>query len=371
MKNHIPSLNGLRTISILMVVGSHFSTHHFFLNNKLVKYFGYIFFNGPLGVSVFFVISGFLITTLLINEKENYGSISLKNFYARRTIRIFPAYYFLLFVYGICQMLGYLHFSTTEWLVNITYTKQFFPSSSYETSHLWSLSVEEFFYLLWPIIFIKSGKFTVKIILVLIVLTIVTRIVHYKYPIPEFSNSIFSTGDALLIGCLFAIKYDDIVNYIYRVKKLGIILFILLLFSVLTFSYLFYLITNGHMSSTKSYLVEHILMPFCNGLLGNIGLFTNLLIGLIVIYSINIKSIWYTFLNLPFMEYIGKLSYSIYLWQQLFTGDRSSLHKLPILLLVLFIFSAACFSYYVIEQPFLRFKARFNTFNKSKLNVVT
>jgi len=131
---------------------------------------------------------------------------------------------------------------------------------------------------------------------------------------------------------------------------------------LLTFSYLYHLITNGYKSSTNVYLFEHILMPFCYGFLGNIGLFTNLIIGLVIVYSINVKSIWHTFLNLPFMEYIGKLSYSIYLWQQLFTGDNSSLHKLPILLLLLFIFASACFSYYVIEQPFLRFKARFNTF---------
>jgi len=102
-KNHIPSLNGLRAISILMVVASHLYRHNFLPDNVLVRSIRLWFFNGALGVNVFFIISGFLITGLLIGEKENYGKISLKKFYLRRTIRIFPAYYFLLIVYSALQ----------------------------------------------------------------------------------------------------------------------------------------------------------------------------------------------------------------------------------------------------------------------------
>jgi peptidoglycan/LPS O-acetylase OafA/YrhL len=358
MKKHILSLNGLRTISILMVIGAHLLHHHYFTdsNNKALKYFGFIFFNGQLGVNIFFVISGFLITTLLIYEKENTGDISLKNFYARRSIRIFPAYYFLLLVYFILQLVGYLNFDAREWLANLTYTKQFFPSGDDVAGHLWSLSVEEVFYLIWPLLFIITGKHAVKVILLLIVFITVGRVFEYNTVSPFLTNTIFSTGDALSIGCLFAIWRERIVAWVIKTKKWNFIVFPAIILFIFAFNYLYHLtqVPNRLQNTT---LLNHILLPASYALIGDMGILTNILIGIIIIISINLKNTWRGFLNLPFMEHIGKLSYSIYLWQQLF----SFMHKLPLLPLLLCIYLAACFSYYVIEKPFLRLKARFNT----------
>jgi peptidoglycan/LPS O-acetylase OafA/YrhL len=359
-QKHIPSLNGLRALSIIMVICSHFYRHNFFSDNFLVRYVKLWVFNGALGVNVFFIISGFLITTLLISERENYGKISLKNFYLRRTIRIFPAYYFLLLVYFILQLFGLLHLSARNWLSDITYTKQFFPDSDNETGHLWSLSVEEIFYLIWPIVFIKSKSNSIKIILFLITVITTARIFQYNYPIPKYVSTIYSTGDALLVGCLFAINYDEIVGFVGKMKNWNLLLFPAIIVSVFIFAHLYYLSSAEPQTKTSSNL--NAMQALSYSLLGNIGLFTNLLIGLIIVYSINIKSLWSGFLNLPFMEYIGKLSYSIYLWQQLFTQDKSFFHKMPLLILVSFIFLSACFSYYIIEKPFLQLKKRFATF---------
>ena len=77
--------------------------------------------DGNFGVNVFFVISGFLITTLLIAEENKTGAISLKNFYLRRIFRIFPAYYFVLLVYFILQSLSIMSFTSQSWLSSIFY----------------------------------------------------------------------------------------------------------------------------------------------------------------------------------------------------------------------------------------------------------
>src|SRR5882757_5612901 len=99
--NYFPSLDGFRALSVILVV-----THHLALQvNSPVYYF---FINGPLGVDIFFVISGFLITTLLLKEKIATGSISLRKFYARRVLRIFPAAYsYLIVIIGISLVFGY------------------------------------------------------------------------------------------------------------------------------------------------------------------------------------------------------------------------------------------------------------------------
>jgi peptidoglycan/LPS O-acetylase OafA/YrhL len=98
-----PSLNGLRAISIILVL-----FHHLGINNNIFQRFSEVDWldnvlillqDGHLGVNIFFVISGFLITSIMMNEEKNTNTISLKNFYLKRAFRILPAFYFLLIVY--------------------------------------------------------------------------------------------------------------------------------------------------------------------------------------------------------------------------------------------------------------------------------
>ena len=147
-KNYIPGISGLRALSIIMVLMSHWGYFHpkgiFFIIN-----------NGAFGVNVFFVISGFLITTLLMKEEVDSGKISLRNFYIRRTLRIFPAFYFLLLFYFVLQLFHVITISVPSWITSLTYTK-YFPiknGNDNYTFHFWSLSIEEHFYLIWPFLF--------------------------------------------------------------------------------------------------------------------------------------------------------------------------------------------------------------------------
>ena len=116
-------MNGLRALSILLVIMCHANMRDHFLDSKSLLS---LFTDGRFGVAVFFVISGFLITTLLLKEEEKEGRISIKNFYRRRALRILPAYYAVLFVYAILQWASVLRISPASWITSLTYTTVFY-----------------------------------------------------------------------------------------------------------------------------------------------------------------------------------------------------------------------------------------------------
>lgn len=350
----IPSLNGLRAISIIIVILSHLKVNGFLPENFFFRYAGMIICNGALGVSVFFIISGFLITTLLIKEKEKNGFISLKKFYARRTIRIFPAYYFLLFVYFILTLFNYTQISTYGWIGALFYLRQFFQTHEYLIGHLWSLSIEEVFYLIFPFLFIKVNKKLNILLILLIVAVTIGRLFLFKNPLPALSLTIFVSADSLLIGCLMAINYEWLISIINKIKLIKYIAVIVLVTSILINYYLYHLYGYGQNKAL------HISASFY-ALFGSLGLVTNLSIATIILTSITQKDYWYKLLNTKVFNYAGMLSYSIYLWQQLFTDDRTYLHKLPVIVIFVIIFACALVSYYCIEKPFLKLKRRFQT----------
>jgi peptidoglycan/LPS O-acetylase OafA/YrhL len=152
----IPYLDGLRGYSILTVVIAHClqSVHlpQWLMPAKL------LFGNGVLGVDIFFAISGFLITTLLLREWQQSGSISLRAFYERRVARIFPAAYTYIAIIAVLAMIGVVQirwdafFAASFFTWNYgTLLNLFAGSKDIQLfNHFWSLSLEEQFYLLWP-----------------------------------------------------------------------------------------------------------------------------------------------------------------------------------------------------------------------------
>src|SRR5690349_14026649 len=110
--------------------------------------------DGALGVQLFFIISGFLITWLMLREDERSGRVNLKHFYIRRALRILPAYLALLAVIAVLQACTSLTIPPRAWLGNLTFTANYLGGQPWVSDHLWSLSVEEQFYLLWPCMFV-------------------------------------------------------------------------------------------------------------------------------------------------------------------------------------------------------------------------
>jgi len=352
MKSQIPSLDGLRAISILFVILGHIWLLD--MGKPAIPYPANLLIDATLGVNVFFVISGFLITTLLMEEEAGTGGISLKGFYTRRAFRIFPAYYFVLIVYLMLQLSSVLYFSTRSWMSSIFYYK-YIDGGDWESGHFWSLSVEEHFYLIWPLVFKFWKKGRVYFAYAVIVLVMFFRYNAYMRLFPsallDSTISIFQRGDALMVGCLFALHRKRLETMTAGLAGRRLAPFVILL--------LLALIGKNYISDWSQQYHLHLgllLIPL--GLSWNAGLISNLLIAILMLISINGRGPWFRFLNLPAVKLTGKLSYSLYLWQQLFFSPRLGVaSRFPQMLL--FIVIAALISYYCIEKPFLRLRDQF------------
>ena len=186
---NIPSLDGLRAVSVLLVLASHMNG---VLAQKLpfIPFWLYVFW-GALGVQTFFVISGFLITHLLLKELNTTGTVNLKRFYFRRAMRIFPPFYVYLAVALSLTLAGFFPGELRAFLVAGTYTWNYLGTGSELVEHTWSLSLEEQFYLLWPaaLVFLGARK-SVKLAVCVILLSPVSRIVtYYLFPTSAHSST--------------------------------------------------------------------------------------------------------------------------------------------------------------------------------------
>lgn len=141
-RSHLPSLDGIRAIAVFLVVFYHLGVPGI---------------PGGMGVLIFFVLSGFLITWLLLKEEERFGHISLKLFYARRTLRIFPAFYVYWFLIIGLSIISSRHIFRAQAVCSFFYISNYyqaiFGDPNTGLSHTWSLGVEEQFYLVWPVTF--------------------------------------------------------------------------------------------------------------------------------------------------------------------------------------------------------------------------
>jgi peptidoglycan/LPS O-acetylase OafA/YrhL len=152
---YFPSLDGMRALCVLLVMFNHVHAQvpHWVL--------------GWLGVDVFFVLSGFLITTLMVRERERSGRVSLKAFYTRRFFRIIPVYLFTVLLYAIAVRITHDAVKTAEfdkalpWL--LTFMQEYRPDSTGNVlGHAWTLGIEEKFYVFWPLLLIVLYPFRAR-----------------------------------------------------------------------------------------------------------------------------------------------------------------------------------------------------------------
>lgn len=217
-KRHLPGLDGVRGIAILMVMLLHFFT--FDPTNTFEKLWFTLCSKGTLGVDLFFVLSGFLITRILLaaKDKPNY----FKNFYARRSLRIFPLYYGVLIVaFCIIPFIPYFAGPTLEkmqdkqawaWLYGIN----FLVASEGQwdipyISHFWSLAVEEHFYLFWPLaVYMLNGKRLAYFCIALVVGSLLLNLglAYYEFsPLVAYTITPSRIG-GMCLGALLSIYAD-------------------------------------------------------------------------------------------------------------------------------------------------------------------
>lgn len=210
-ESRLPALDGIRGLAILMVLAFHFwqSMYRFPAAEALRSHLRFLA-AGQTGVDLFFVLSGFLITGILLNAKGT--SHFLRNFYVRRALRILPLYYLLVVGYFIADWVsgGFARsFSQTWWyfpyLQNVGMT--FWPGKVGEPGHFWSLGVEEHFYLLWPFLVLACRERRLPLVL----LGIIAGSVGCRLALLPFvgGDAIFWFSlcrmDALALGALLAV----------------------------------------------------------------------------------------------------------------------------------------------------------------------
>jgi peptidoglycan/LPS O-acetylase OafA/YrhL len=350
----LPSIDGWRAVSIIMVLGNHSEVVSGF-PRKWTGMFRWIF-DGNLGVRFFFVISGFLITYLLAHENNRQGRISLRDFYIRRALRILPVYYVFLLTAFALSVFGGFHQSPSNWAANLTFTTNFFQRT-WTTGHLWSLSVEEQFYLIWPACFALAGFQKNRLLIywmlgLPVAVAPICRCIAHKHFIsgiwqPLFSTySFFNYFDTLAVGCIAAILWarheGEISEWLSR-KPVSICSLAVLLILI------------PHALSPVLWL-SVLTVPFAP---------TSQAIGLAILLLASISMPQnFKLLNWKVVGQIGILSYSIYIWQQLFCGDPQ-VFGLPSAAWMSFpwwlipVFVVAIVSYFGFEKPLMDFRARF------------
>jgi peptidoglycan/LPS O-acetylase OafA/YrhL len=207
-RRYFPALDGLRAISIFLVLILH-------TNSALWSPV-----NGGMGVFAFFVISGYLITTLALREEARRGAVSLRAFYIRRSCRIFPLYYLVLLVYVVlvigANYRGHRHLLTNALPYFLTYTNDFAPHLAVTAfAHSWSLGVEEKFYFVWPLLgFLLLKRNTLARVGLLITLIFVPFTLHVAgllpFDIRPFGSvPLVYAYTSILVGCLLAILLHE------------------------------------------------------------------------------------------------------------------------------------------------------------------
>jgi len=344
-----PSLDGLRAAAIALVIAAHYGGAR--VTAGLLK-------GGFHGVDLFFVLSGFLITVLLLEEWRGHGSISLSRFYARRALRLFPALWAFLAVYLLVTLvwIGSVEQGLLTALYGLTYTMNVLETFSgtakaaadhLGVSHLWSLGLEEQFYVLWPAalyLLLRRGVRTRSILSVLVV--VIVALVVVRESVRSGSMLRF---DAILIGCALGVAFKSSARpVLLRIAH-----------SPLVFSVA--LVAAGWLAMRSSGqnigpLHESNSFVFC------------LLAAVLVCGAVSLPEStpaapvrW--ILTLPPVVFVGRISYALYLWHQPVlvwfqrTRLETSLGSHPTALIALSVsVILSTLSYYLVERRFLRRK---------------
>jgi len=333
------SLQGLRAVCITLVVLSHLSGTQNFPRVHLLEIYG------NLGVRIFLVDSGYLITAQLIRQYEKTGTISLSTFYARRAFRIFPAAYVFM---AVAIVTHWTALSAGNIATALAYCVNYYPQGGHHVlGHLWSLGVEERYYLLWPLTLLLFFRRRLWIVVAVIAAGPPLRILFYllwgraglNHPFPVFM-------DALGTGAAMAIVEAMRLPFFARLERAFASRWCMAV-PILTA-----LLPSLQLWNTRIYQV--------------LGL-SALHVGI----ALSIKHVLarrYSLLNVWPTMWLGAISYSLYLWQQIFLDRASRAWWMAFPQNLLFGVLLATVSYWFVEKPFLRVRERWT--KKRSLHLV-
>jgi peptidoglycan/LPS O-acetylase OafA/YrhL len=371
LPNNVEALDGLRGVAILVVVCSHLrsivSDDPNFYELTPWDIVNQILSRGFLGVDLFFVLSGFLISSLLLKIDFRGSKHPLRTFYIHRFLRLFPALFALLLASFIVSYFEKYPLSdqwATTWpallfVSNWNFQWNFFHFQT-DLVHLWSLSVEEQFYIFWPLILLSLRLIRLPRWLYFFILSgAITWVCIHRIGLWNSGKSyVFlysqtdSRIDSILVGCLFAFIYRYINFSVTKVKWMGFIACAI----ALPFSYQF--------------------ADYSKPLLYKGGFtFIALLFGVGILACATSESVASKILRLKVLKNLGRISYGLYLWHMLIfrISERHfsfGSNSFRILMTTGFTLIIAQFSWQFIEQPFIKLKNRrfqdFGNFSTSR-----
>ena len=321
----IPTLDGWRAVAVMMVVVAHELVRKPGLDASIDRLALRM---GPLGVQIFFAISGYLICTLLVLESDK-RPISLRAFYTRRVFRILPPAFTYLTVVGLLSAAGFISVRGID-IASCIFLFANYITNGWYVAHFWSLSVEEHFYLLWPAVLAFAGwRRASRIAIAGMVVVGSWRL--YSGPTLYFGEETAwlrtdMVLDAFFAPCLLAILLHHYPAFRTKVQRLSNPLTTIALAALLVIA------TVAGLNPAVKKSLQAVLLP------------------LIVVSTVLQPATWMgRILELPVMRWVGRISYSLYLWQQMFVGPFHAWNTLPLRMAALFGIAAA--SFYFIERP--------------------
>jgi peptidoglycan/LPS O-acetylase OafA/YrhL len=333
--NYLPSLDGWRTVAILWVIEAHNQPWHWGpFNNRWLQQ------RGDHGVQLFFALSGLLICTRLLHEEQRFGAISLRSFYTRRLFRIQPAA--LVYLAAVCalMLLGYVRRVWDAVAAAALMVRNFLPryDTNWETAHFWSLAVEEHFYLLLPGFLVLCRRRRIAWLCLVLLALELWRLAVFAYPKLQGATYLIYLRtdlviDGILLGSLFALALTR--PPLRRLAQTWLRPWVALLYAAAVF------ISQELHSGRSDHAVLMTVYP--------------VLLTATVLHPES----WTTrFLELPPLRFVGRISYSLYLWQELFffpfrPPTPGSLHAHTLLCWAA-TFACAIASYYLVETPLIR-----------------
>ena len=364
----IRGLDGLRALSMALVLVQHgrasFSTEY-----APIRFLVDLLANGTLGVTTFFVISGYLITYLLRKEFTQTGRISLSAFYVRRALRIFPALYVYLAVIALLRCAGVLETTPGDFVVAgcflSNYRHAFLDPVTDATmngfwflGHFWTLALEEQFYLLWPFAVVLAGTVRApRVSLAIIVLAPLLRVLTYfAWPASrgQLGGMVHCAGDSLMFGCLLALwqgrpGIEELVKrYHHWTMPVAALVFLLVVSPELGERF------RGSYSMTLGISLNSLAI-------------TSILLWIISHqYGVVVRCLEFT----P-LRFLGVLSYSIYLWQQLVLAPSNSTWAASFPMNMVLCVVLGWLSYRFVETPFLLLRDRLRSTSPGTSNEST
>ena len=342
---YFKNLDGLRAVAALGVMVAHFFDAGRLINfPSLVK----VTQIGNSGVSLFFVLSGFVITRILlnsVNEKKYFF-----NFYGRRTLRIFPLYYFSLLCYNYVPFLLNIVTSidvSKQWY-HYLYLQNFARTFLWDhqgPGHFWSLAVEEHFYLIWPgLIFLVNTKNKNRLLFISVLILIIAFVLRYIMLNDGYNINVFTFTriDQLALGCILAILEHKGILAKINTKVFLVIMAISTVFV-------------AYSSRLENFYLD----------LVKYNAYGFLFFGLIG-YCITSESnaLFNRFLTFAPMQFLGKISYGLYIWHVLVMLLLEHYIKsfgmiIDFSVMVIFTIILSSLSYYLLESKFLSLKKYF------------